>query len=303
MNIKTMRPILVLLVVMSLTAGCGVKDKVDEYMESQDGGLRKRVTLVPFSSQLPGLADPAAKIGRAVEADLRAHGGIVVVDYVQVEAAMDKVNSAVKDPRERFVLACRSLGVSGVVNGVLTDMSVQRDKTGIYGFRENTPFLTMELDLQLIDVSTGSVMADKALQSRLELSDIEANNLRMGEKAPANMEAQLLSEMSEPASKWASARVSAMPWSGYVLAVDGQRLQITVGRDTGLSEGDKLMVYTKGERVVTGSGNVVRLLGRPAGLVELVQFDARTAWAVPAPVDEDERKPGPFEPGQVVLTK
>lgn len=298
-----MRPILLLVVVMLFASGCGVKEKFDEIMDAQDGNLRKRVAVVPFTSGLENLNKSAEKIGAAMESDLKARGGIVVVDFAKIRELMTLVDPAIKDQRERVVMACRQMGVSALVLGILTDLSVQRSMTGVIGFRENTPFLTMELDLQLIDVSTGSVLADKALQSSQELSDIDANNLRMGQAPSRAMEAQLESDLVAPSIKWAWTTISAMRWCGFVLAVDGPRLQITIGRDTGMSVGDEVVVYSKGEKITTGSGNVIHLLGPVAGVVRLIELGPRNSWATPVQDEDSDKKPGPFEPGQVVLTK
>jgi len=303
MKSSLMRPILLLVMVMLLAPGCVVKEKVDEFMAAKDGNLRKRVAVAPFSSGLASLDKSAVKIGAAVEADLKTHGGIVVVEFAKVEEAMAAVDPAVRDQRERVVLACRQLGVSCLAVGTLTDLSVMNQKTGIYGFRENTPFLAMELNLQLIDISTGSVMADKALQSKQQLSDIDATNLRMGQAPSKELETQLEADLVAPAMKWTWSNISAMRWSGFVLSVDGPRLEVTIGRDTGMTVGDEVVVYTKGEKIVTGAGSVVYLLGRPAGVARLVELGPRTSWATPLQPKDDEKAPGPFEPGQVVLTK
>lgn len=297
------RRIAVLALALAVLAGCGVKQKVEEIWEAQDSDLRKRVTIVPFSSQISKLQGPSARIGKAVQEDLAKHGGFIMVDYQTVLQEMNGLDPAIKDGRERLVTACRNLGISAMVTALLTDLSVNRELTGIYGFRDNDPFLVMELDLRLIDTSTGAVYDDKALRSKMEITDVQASNMQFGEKIPAEMEAKLQKDLHEPATKWVQSRISAMPWTGFVLGAQDGRVQVTVGRDTGFSMGDTIVAYAKGRKIRTGSGNVIHLLGRQAGVLKLAEFGPRNSWAVPVVDEDDKQKPGPFEPGQVVLTE
>lgn len=297
------RRIASLALALALVAGCGMTEKVEQIWKAKDSGLRKRVTIVPFSSPISALQGPASRLGKAVKADLVKGGGFIVVDYQTVLQEMNGLDPAIKDGRERLMLACRNLGVSAMLTALLTDLSVNRELTGIYGFRDNDPFLIMELNLRIIDTSSGAVYDDKALRSKIELTDVQASNLQLGEKTPPEMEAKLQEDLQEPSTKWAQSVISAMPWTGFILAAQDGRIKITVGRDTGLSLGDTVVAYTKGREIRTGSGNVLHLLGRPAGVLKLSELGPRSSWATPVPGDEDEPKPGPFEPGQVLLTK
>ncbi len=297
------RRIAALTLTLAVLAGCGVTQKVEDYWKAKDTSLRKRVTIVPFSSPIKALQGPSSRIGKAVQEDLAKYGGFVIVEYQTVIDEMNGLDPAIRDGRERLMKACRNLGVSAMVTAMLTDLSVNRELTGVYGFRDNDPFLTMELAMRLIDTSTGAVYDDKALRSKLELTDVQASNFQLGEKIPEAMEAQLQKDLHEPATKWTQSRIAAMPWTGFVLAVQDGRVQVTVGRDTGFSLGDTVVAYTKGRDIQTGSGNVIHLLGRPAAVLKLTEFGPRNSWAVPVADDDDKQKPGLIEPGQVVLTE
>jgi hypothetical protein len=60
--------------------------------------------------------------------------------------------------------------------------------------------------------------------------------------------------------------------------VDGVRALVTVGQDTGLPAGASLVLYSKSERLQTGGGHSVYLLGKPVGSIILREIGPVSAW-------------------------
>lgn len=294
-----------LALVLALAAGCGwyskTVDWVGELWDSQDTGLRKRVTAAPFFSRLEGL-DPTAKaIGVKVTEGLDKAGGVVLVGYDDVVAASREAAPEVKGTRERLLAAGRRLGVVTLLTGSLTDLSLERKLTGIYGFRDNDPFLVMELDATMVDVASGVVLADKAFHVQVELTTIQAENIQNGETPPRELVSQLAAEVVEPVLDWCQDNIAMQRWAGYILSLEGGRIKTTVGRDTGLPTGAELVVYGAGQKITAGSGQTLHLPGSPVGRVRLVELESRTAWAVPV-AGEEGQPSGPYAEGMVLRT-
>lgn len=319
---KPTRPWLPLIITATLLlslAGCGITDTVKDYwhdmMDSQDTNLRKRVVVAPFLSRLPGMEDRAKAVGKAISQRLDKQGGVVLVEFSELRSTLAKVSPKITNSEDRIVDAARTLGLNTVVSGAIVNLSVQYDKTGIYGFRENEPFGLMELDLKLIDVATGVLLGETSIASRVKLTETGASNIRLGKPFPDKVVNILQAELVDPALKWVSNKVSAQAWVGFILAVDKRRIQVTVGRDTGLPLGAELVAYAQGQRIKSGSGRIIYLPGPPVGRLKLVEFEARTAWAEPVLVKEEkkeEKKEGEkaapkerysFQPGQVLRTR
>lgn len=282
-----------LLVGIALTAlGCGFTQTVSDYwhdlMDSQDTNLRKRVVVAPFLSRLPGLEDRAKALGLAISQRLEKQGGIVLVDFKELRQGLAQVSPSVENSEDRIVAAARALGLNTVLSGALVNLATHYDKTGIYGFRENQPFAVMELDLKLIDVATGVLLAETTLSTRSEMSETEASNVRLGQPFPPKLITKLQGDLVEPALRWIGQNISAQAWVGFILSVEGDRIKVTVGRDTGLSLGSELVVYAKGEPIKSGSGRMLYLPGPLVGRIKVVQFESRTAWAVPVFLAADE---------------
>ncbi|MCB2225944.1 MAG: hypothetical protein KQH53_04635 [Desulfarculaceae bacterium] len=308
-------PLTIIALALVSLVGCGITNTVTDYwhdlMDSQDTNLRKRVVVAPFLSRLPGMEDRAKAVGKAISQRLEKQGGVVLVEFSELRSSLAKVNPKISNSEDRIVDAARGLGLNTVLSGAIVNLSVQYDKTGIYGFRENEPFGLMELDLKLIDVATGVLLGETSIASRVKLTETGASNIRLGKPFPAKVVNILQAELVEPALDWVSDKVSAQAWVGFILAVDKRRVKVTVGRDTGLAMGAELVVYSQGQRIKSGSGRMIYLPGPPVGRLKLVEFESRTAWAVPV-IPKQEKKEGEkdapqskfsFQPGQVLRTR
>ena len=282
-----------LLVGLALTAlGCGFTQTVSDYwhdmMDSQDTNLRKRVVVAPFLSRLPGLEARAKALGLAISQRMEKQGGMVLVEFKELRQALTQVGPRIENSEDRIVAAARTLGLNTVLSGAVVNLAMQYDKTGIYGFRENQPFALMELDLKLIDVATGVLLAETTLTTRTELTETQASNVRLGQPFPPKIVDKLQGDLVAPALHWISQNISAQAWVGFILAVDGKRIQVTVGRDTGLPLGAELVAYARGEAIKSGSGRLLYLPGPVVGRIKLVKFESRTAWAEPVWLAADE---------------
>ena len=143
-----------------------MSDYWHDLMDSQDTNLRKRVVVAPFLSRLPGLEARAKALGLAISQRMEKQGGMVLVEFKDLRQALTQVSPRIENSEDRIVAAARTLGLNTVLSGAVVNLAMQYDKTGIYGFRENQPFALMELDLKLIDVATGVLLAETTLTTR-----------------------------------------------------------------------------------------------------------------------------------------
>ncbi len=322
-NPRRLSALIVSIALLGLAAaGCGITKTVTDYwdhiMDSRDTSLRKRIVVAPFVSRLPHLKVRAQAVGKAITQRLAKQGGMVLVDFKLLREELAKVSPKIKSTEERIVVAAMRLGLNTVLTGSLTNLGVKYDKTGIYGFRENEPFARLELNMKLIDVATGVLLAEHALDSKLEMTPVQGTNILHGQPFPPKIVDELQAELVPPAVDWVVKKVNAQAWTGFILAVDGKQVKTTVGRDTGLSVGDILVAYAKGERIRSGSGRILTMPGPPVAKLKLTKLEARTAWAEVLPLKAEEKdedkdkkdkkdaKPAPkpitLQPGQVLRT-
>ena len=311
---RRLLPLIIMALALLAASGCGFTQTVQDYwhdlMDSQDTNLRKRVVVAPFLSRLPGLETRAKAVGLAVSQRLEKQGNIVLVEFKELRQSLARVRPDITDSEDRIVAAARLLGLNTVLSGALTNLSMQYDKTGIYGFRENQPFAVLEMELKLIDVATGVLLAETVVNSRSELTETDASNIRLGKPFPPKVVDKLQAELVPPSLRWVGQQVSAQAWVGFILEVDKRRVKVTVGRDTGLPVGAELVAYSQGQRIKSGSGRLLYLPGPPVGRLKLVELGARSSWAEPV-IPKEEKKEGDkqpkaklsFQAGQVLRTR
>jgi|Deesub1362A_J573_1020465.scaffolds.fasta_scaffold05376_3 hypothetical protein len=292
---------LALVVILGLLAGgCGLTQGLGDYFSAQDTGLRKRLVVVPFTSGLAKLAPRARAWDQGSRRELAQEGGLVLVDYSRLAAAMQRVPARIKDREQRMVWAGRSLGLNAILRGQITDLSVRRRLTGIWGFRDNTPFLGLEVDLSLLDTASGTVIARQSHRAEVEISDVLAEGIRMGNPPPAKLVDKLVDKQVKHTRRWVVRAVASQRWAGFVLKVEGKRVLTTVGRDTGLPLGAMLTVYGWGERIRTGAGTTIHLPGGPVATLRLDKLGPRTAWAT---VVGGAAKPSRLLPGMLIRAR
>lgn len=295
-----------LLALVLLAAGCGLGSSVTSYIESTDSGLRKRVSVAPFTSGPASLKDQAAALEKAITQHLTKQGGVVIADFAALQTEMEKQPRSVSNPEDRAIEAGRLMGLNALLAGNITDLSVQRMLKGIYGFRDNTPFLTLEVELRLVDVTTGTVVGQEAFKQQGKIDDGDAENIANGSAPDPKLVNKLLAEITQQTSTWVARHVSALPWGGVVLETEGKRVRVSVGRDTGLSTGSTLAVYALGETIKAGTGQQLSLPGPRVGRIKLTELGARSSWAeiieraADKEVKEGQPKPPDFQAGQWV---
>jgi hypothetical protein len=90
---------------------------------------------------------------------------------------------------------------------------------------------------------------------------------------------KLVEQVSKETGAWVTKHVSALAWGGVVLEVNGDKVLVSVGRDTGLPAGAVLTVYALGERIKAGTGQELALPGPRVGRIKLMQLGDRSSWA------------------------
>ena len=297
-----------LLLLLLMLSGCGITAKVTDIIDRQDSGLRKRVAVAPFTSGVAGLDDRAAAWRLVIAKTLEQQGGVVLVDFADLQARMERLPASAATAEDRAVEAGRPMGLNTVLAGNISDLSVQRMLKGVYGFRDNAPFLSLEVEMRLLDITTGVVLGQESFKRQEPITDVLADGLGGGAKPDPKLVDKLLADVSKETADWVARQVAAQPWGGTVLTVQGNRVQVSVGRDTGLPLGATLYVYALGERIKCGTGQEICLPGPLVGKIRLSEFGNRTSWAEiverAKPPGKDPKAAVPaFAVGQYVRTR
>jgi hypothetical protein len=304
--------VLILTLSLSWLSGCATVGERFSAVTNWFGGssdvdtnLNKRVVIVPFAYAQPSLAAPARSLQTAVEDSFNRQNNISLRTFRDLQRASIEFGAAELMVENRYLIGARYLGVNLIVMGQISSLNVEYDLEGIYGFRNSVPKLIMEWQLRLVDVLSATMVGYQNFRESLDLDDVQAQAILTGAEPEPAMIEQLIKPIIADNSLWPLQQSRKVPWSGMVLeAREGQAL-ITVGADSGLAVGDKLVLYSRSTSIPSGAGHDVYLLGDRVGTVTITQIMADNAWAQ-ATFDQGGDRALPqysLEPGQLVLTR
>ncbi len=297
-----------LLIMLVLLAGCSwvsrTTERVVTYFESTDTNLVKRVCLLPPETAVKDLEQTTRQWVPQIQKAMAQVPGLEMVSFAKFNQVVAALPSRVRGSEDRIIAAGRRLGLNAVIAAQVVDLSLDNRLEGIIGFRENTDFLGLEANLRIFDVASGTVLAQDTLRPEVEVDPLIATNIRQGEKPPQALVDQLVVALTKKARDWMSTSISAQPWAGYILAVRGNKVQVTVGRDTGFGSGDTVVAYGRGEKLRSGAGTILYLPGVPVARLRLGEIGRETSWAVATPIITNKKGkkagPTPLEPGMVL---
>lgn len=324
---KTAAPFALVMLMSFMLAGCmqvsNFTDSVLEtvsfrgkFEEDGDPGLSKRTVIVPFRYGKPELAPQAKAMQEAVHSAMAEYPYVHLVNFRDLQKASIEFGAAELVAEDRYLSGARHLGINLIVVGDISGLYVDYNLLGIYGFRESVPQLTMEGQIRLVDAVRGIVHKYRNFKEAIALDDVDAQLILTGTKPKPEMTEQLIKNIIDNNLPLIMEDVENLPWSGIVLAVRDNQIQITGGRDTGFSPGDKLVLHGQSDRVTTGGGHSIYLLGRPVARVVLGEVAEDSAWGevtffdVPTEIEDDDETLGSpsiqiyhVEPGQIVRTR
>lgn len=298
----------VLSLLLALTAGCGwvsrTTESVMSYFESTDTNLVKRVCLLPPETAVKGLEKTTRQWAPLIQKALAQVPGLEMVPFRKFDQVVAGLPSRIRDNEERIMAAGRRLGLNAVIAAQVVDLSLDNRLEGIIGFRENTDFLGLEASMRIFDVASGTVLVQDTLRPEVEVDSLTATNIRQGQAPPQELVDRLVKALTKKAREWTIKSISRQPWAGFILAVKGDQVEVTVGRDTGFGPGATVVAYDKGEKLRSGAGTILYLPGSPVARLRLERIGEETSWARATPIGGDrkdkDQKAIPLEPGMVV---
>ncbi len=216
----------------------------------------------PFSSVESIIAFAEASTQRAVDAFV-ATKRFVVLDRTAMEKIMKEQDFQLSDNVDPASAANIGmlLGAQYIVNGNVLTVSTnpsydRKNPNKLLGYSG-----TVEIQITLIDVTTGQVTSSKRLKGSTEVEGSKVLGvalLEVYESTPAKAAYKGLAEITSDMKKWLR---DAFPVIGEIFEIvkskkgAAETLTITCGKDIGVKKGDMFKVYT--EKAVEISGKTI----------------------------------------------
>jgi hypothetical protein len=253
-----------------LAGGCAGAGSIVKAISPGKAGPKKRVLVLPLKDQAGFSPQTVEKLNSDFINRLRSSPQMVVFEPASAfKAGQSPAGSQRTGAIPLSVLQKASdMGMQAVVSVRINAVETTPRKTGIWPFRRAKKAYRAGLLLDIFDTATRTLAESSLMEDEISVrveEDSDQDIKEIMEQLSSDIMPRLFIKQAQAAVK----RLSSIPWSGRVLAVKDQHIEISGGEDVGLRQGDILDVFSRGEEIISGEGKPVYLLGRKLGLVKV----------------------------------
>lgn len=148
----------------------------------------------------------------------------------------------------------RSLGLTAVMTGSITDIKISDELQGILFWKDSYPAVSLTVHIDILDTETGAKLLDESFTHKKYSDDIEVESIKSGKIDPAFLK-EAFEHISAEAGKRVCDIMKKESWKGYVSSVSGNKITISSGSNMGVARGkafeifeNSLMVGMQGQR-------------------------------------------------------
>ncbi len=299
-------PIFCLLFTLFLASGCSTtKDltkkalptSIAKRIITNEADLKKRVMIFPFIDQAGVGPEMTKQLAKQFYDHLRETPNLILYDPpdgVFSTQAMESPQYGVITS-SRLVDIAEDMGMNALIIGVLNPVEVAVHKTGFWPFDSWKRFYTVSAAVNVIHTASKTLIYTDIALEEYDMSLQESEQLDQ-ETYIKQITLEALPDLINELGSTLDFMVSETPWTGRILAVDGDTIMINAGKELGLEDEAVFKVFSVGESITSGTGRTIHLLGETVGEIKVTS--AMEKHSLAEPVDG-----GPFEAKQFIRLK
>lgn len=176
--------------------------------------------------------------------------------------------------------AGRRLGLNAIITGSLIDINVYKEKQGFLWFKDDRNFLRVLISCEVYDVETGAKLLDESFDYEVRIDESEFASIKAKKVKETAALKNTLMHIAEAMGEKICDTVVVLPWKGYVVSTDNNRIIISAGRRAGILRGDILDVYESGKIIQGKGGRRFFMPGLKTGEIKITAVYPDKAQAV-----------------------
>lgn len=152
-------------------------------------------------------------------------------------------------------------------------------KTGILWFRKDKYFIYVELSFAVYDPFTGAKILDDVVETSAKVSEDDYNAFKSAGAVEIESLNETIVDIASDLGEHAAKVINDQPWQTSVVGVEGGRILLSAGTQSGLQAGDRLAVF-EGRRTMDGqNGERFIVPGTKVGDLEVVRVAEQVSEA------------------------
>lgn len=175
--------------------------------------------------------------------------------------------------------AGREAGYQGLVTAAVNDIRVSTRKTGLLWFRGPRYFIHYDVTVDLYDPYTAAKIVSKVIEASTKISEDDYGAFKRGEASSIEDLNDEIQEAAEDLGETVGEALKAQKWKTAVVKVQQGRVLIPSGRQAGVREGDRLLIFEGRRRLEGRQGERFIAPGYELGEIRIVAVSEQIAEA------------------------
>ena len=282
----------------SLFASCGMRALLTSQQFTDNDWPRKRVMVMPATDRTGiDFHESRDTISKELTKILQETGCFNLYSHNKAKPFQSFVPEESIDPET--LREAKERGMNAIIFETINPVELNPGKSGIWPFRKKAWDCTVSINIDIIDVTSETLLLSKEIAETITLSteetveETQKNGLAETKKKALK---ECLPDILREAANAAILSLNQKVWTGRIASINTKEVRINAGSDVGLRPGVVLEVFSKGEYISSFNKQTHQLPGPKAGEIKIVSLKPRYSFA--EPIDGDG-----FKVGQIVRVK
>ena len=172
----------------------------------------------------------------------------------------------------------RELGLNAIVTGSLDDIGLLKEKQGMV-WKDTHQLVQIVATVEVYDVETGTKILDQSFSRKVDIGETGYGPIQLEDKIVLPDLHETLGDLIKEIGETVCWAVEDQPWNGFVVAVDGDQVDLSAGSRAGLEPGDEFEVFDTSRILKASNGQRFFYHGQKIGEIRIVGVEPDKARA------------------------